>query len=70
VKNENKIKYYVAIFTISLKKSLNFELKLKFFLPHFDFDFGLVALFKLVVFNIYKGSKNLSPFNFKSLLRC
>jgi hypothetical protein len=37
VKSENQIKYYVAIFTVSLKKSPNFENKIEKLFAKFSF---------------------------------
>jgi hypothetical protein len=38
------------------------------FWPHLDSDFSLVAYFKISLLNYLGSSKNLLPFNAKSLL--
>jgi len=45
VKNENKIKYHVATFTIYLKKSPNFENKIEKLFATFSFSFWFGSTF-------------------------
>jgi hypothetical protein len=49
---------------LQLLKTKSFD----FFGPHLDSDFSLVAYFKTSLLNYLGSSKNLLPFNAKSLL--
>jgi hypothetical protein len=68
-KNQNKKNIFVTVFLFSEFFGPNFENKNKN-PPHFDSDFSLLTNFKLGFLAMYTSSKDLLPFNAKSLFGC